>query len=72
MKDSCHRKDSHADQLDRWARFVRDNPRSVWKPEHARFIDSQVMMANSFYERLERIPGGKEKMRKLRNIRASP
>lgn len=58
---------SHDDQIERWARFVKDNPRSVWKAEQKKIVDSQIILANQFYARLERLPGGKEKIRRLRN-----
>jgi len=63
------RDNTHKEQVERWARFVRDNPRRVWKGEQARFIDSQIIMANRFYSRLEKTPGGKEKIQELRNMK---
>ncbi len=60
------RDESHIEQVERWARFVRDNPRKIWKAEQIKLIDSQIIMANSFYSRLEKLPGGREKIRKLR------
>jgi len=66
---------SHAEQIERWARFVRENPIDAWKPQHSAFIDSQLEMANAFYTRLAKQPGGKEtieKLRKLRVERGSP
>ena len=60
------RDNSHKDQVKRWARFVRDNPRKVWKAQQGQFIDAQITMANRFYSRLEKMPGGKEKIRRLR------
>ena len=59
---------THMEQVERWARFVRDNPRKVWKSEQGPFIDAQIIMANRFYSRLEKVPGGKEKIRKLRGL----
>ena len=63
------RDNTHNDQVERWARFVRDNPREVWKREQSQLIDSQIIMANRFYSRLEKTPGGKEKIQELRNKR---
>jgi hypothetical protein len=59
---------THMEQVERWAAFVRDNPASVWKPEQKALIDSQITMANRFYEMLEKLPGGREKARKLRGL----
>lgn len=61
---------THMEQVERWARFVRDNPRSVWKAEVGPLIDAQIMMAERFYSRLEKTPGGREKIRKLRELRS--
>ncbi len=57
---------SHDEHVRKWAEFVRDNPRHVWKAELKPFLDSQIIMANRFYSRLERMPGGKEKIRQLK------
>ena len=60
---------THMDQVIRWAEFVRDNPRSVWIKHTAPFIDAQIIMANRFYARLAKTKGGKEKIKKLREMR---
>ena len=62
---------THNDQVERWARFVRDNPREVWKKEQRKLVDSQIIIANRFYSRLEKTSGGKEKIKRLRNARTS-
>ncbi len=59
---------THMEQVERWARFVRDNPRKIWKAEQMKIIDSQLTIANRFYSRLEKMPGGKDKIRKLRGL----
>ncbi|MBN2250613.1 MAG: hypothetical protein JW724_00880 [Candidatus Altiarchaeota archaeon] len=59
---------SHMEHVERWARYVRDHPRSDWIKEVKPLVDSQIIMASRFYERLSRQPGGKEKIRKLRGI----
>ena len=59
---------SHMEQVKRWAKFVRENP-SRWKKIHGEFIDSQILGAWRFYERLEKTKEGKEKIVKLRKIR---
>ena len=60
---------THMEQVERWAKFVRDNPRSVWKKEVGPFVDAQIIMANRFYERLAKTKGGMEKIRKLRGMK---
>ena len=61
---------SHDEQVECWARFVRDNPISVWKPHIKALVDSQIIIANRFYVRLAKTKGGKEKIRQLRGLRA--
>ena len=46
----------------KWAEFVRTHDRSVWKPSLKEFIDSQIIIGNRFYKRLEKTPNGKEKI----------
>jgi len=60
---------THMEQVERWARFVRDHPRSVWIKEVGPLIDSQITIANRFYERLAKTKGGIEKIKKLRELR---
>ncbi|MCZ7402865.1 MAG: hypothetical protein O8C61_11650 [Candidatus Methanoperedens sp.] len=64
MRDS-----SHSEQVIRWAKYVKSHPRSVWIKEVKPLIDSQIIMANNFYERLAKTQGGIEKIRKLRDLR---
>ncbi len=60
---------THIEHIDRWAEFVRTHPRSVWIKEVGPLIDSQIIMANSFYERLSRVEGGIEKIRRLKDLK---
>jgi hypothetical protein len=62
----AERDKTHMEQVERWARFVRDNPRRVWKKEQAALVNSQIAIANRFYRRLEKTAGGREKIRRLR------
>lgn len=59
---------SHMEQVERWARFVKENPKR-WKKEHKEFIDSQIRNANKFLNKLEALPGGREKVQMLKAIR---
>jgi hypothetical protein len=59
---------THSEQVIRWAQYVKSHPRSVWIKEVKPLIDSQIIMANNFYERLAKIQGGIEKIRKLRDL----
>jgi len=63
MRDS-----THSEHIERWAKFVKANPRSIWIREVGPLIDAQIIMANNFYVRLAKGEGGIEKIRKLRKL----
>ena len=56
---------SHMQQIEKWAEYVRDNPRT-WKSKLKPFIDSQIMIAKRFYENLTKTEEGKEVLKQLR------
>lgn len=58
------RDQSHKDQIERWAEYVRDNP-NTWKEKLKPFLDSQIVMARRFYKNLANTPRGKEKILEL-------
>lgn len=58
---------THMEQVERWARYVKDNP-DKWKSKVKPIIDSQIIKSRSFYRKLIKTDGGKEKMKKLRNL----
>lgn len=60
---------THMEQVERWAKFVKTHPRAVWKKQVAPLIDAQIIIAERFYARLAKTPGGAEKVRKLMAIR---
>ncbi len=57
-------RETHLDQIERWARFVRENP-TTWKKQHTAFIDAIFRKHQEVVERLQASPEGKEKLRKL-------
>lgn len=59
---------THIEHIERWAKFVKTHPRSIWIREVVPLIDAQIIMANTFYERLAKVEGGIEKIRKLRKV----
>ncbi len=59
---------THTEHIERWAKFVKTHPRSIWIREVGPLIDAQIIMANTFYERLAKVEGGIEKIRKLRKV----
>lgn len=58
---------THDEQVERWARYVKDNP-DKWKSQLKPFIDGQILMAWRFYLKLSQTPEGLEKIKRLRNL----
>jgi hypothetical protein len=58
---------THIEQVERWARYVKENP-DEWKLKIKPFIDGQIIMARRFYEDLAKTEGGKEKIKRLRGL----
>ena len=58
---------THLEQIERWAEYVRTNP--DWKKKHTEFIDAQFEMSNRFYKKLAETPEGREKIKKLKEMR---
>ena len=59
---------THMEHVERWARFVRDNP-TKWKASHTAFINAVYEKAAEARERIAKLPDGKEKLAKLREMR---
>ena len=64
------RNKTHEEFIDRWAKFVRENPRHVWHPQFKDFQDSLIIMANRFYTNLAK-EKGMAYVRELRRKRIS-
>lgn len=62
------RDDSHREQVERWAYFVRNNPK-LWKKIHTEFIDGLFDKQSQVMERLLKTAEGKEKIVALYNIK---
>jgi hypothetical protein len=58
------REQSHTDQIERWARFVRDNPN--WKKQFKKFSDAQIILSRKAYEKLLKTEEGRKKIKLLR------
>lgn len=67
-KRKISRDKSHYEQIERWAKFVRENPDN-WKKEFNQFIDSQYALANRFYKHLLKTKKGREKLKELGRLR---
>lgn len=59
---------THNEQIERWARFVKDNPLE-WKKKLKPFLDAQIIMSRRFYKKLAETPEGREKINRLRHLR---
>lgn len=56
---------THDEQIERWAKFVRDNP-DKWKEKIKPFLDSQILIARRFYSKLAESEEGTRKIKLLR------
>lgn len=59
---------SHNEQIKRWAKYVKNNP--DWKQKFKPFLDSQIIMARRVYRKLAMTKEGKEKIKKLKDLRS--
>lgn len=60
------RDSTHMEQVKRWAKFVKNNPREKWKPRVNALINSQFEIARRFYERFGRTEKGREILERLK------
>ena len=56
---------SHMEAVERWAEFVRNNPRSEWKKAVNALVSSTYQKADEFYIRLEKTEKGREILKRL-------
>jgi len=59
---------SHINQIERWANFVRNNP-TTWKKAHTQFINALFQKNEEVIQRILKTPHGKEKIIELYNIK---
>jgi len=55
---------THNEQIERWAKYVRENP-DKWKSKLKPFLDAQIIMARRFYKNLAKTEEGREKIKEL-------
>jgi len=60
---------SHMEAVERWAEFVKNNPREKWKMAVNLFIDAQYEKADAFYKRLEKTEEGRKILKRLEKHR---
>ena len=58
---------SHGEQIERWAKFVRDNPN--WRRQFIKFSDAQITMARKAYQKLAQTEEGRKKIKLLREMK---
>ncbi|MBD3253401.1 hypothetical protein GF386_06720 [Candidatus Pacearchaeota archaeon] len=69
MESKRVRDKTHMEQVERWARYIRENP-DKWKSKFKEFIDSQIIISRRFYKKLAETQEGMEKIRLLRGIKS--
>ena len=61
---------THIEQVERWAEFVRNNPRKEWKPAVDEFINAQFEMAEKFHKNLEGTEEGRIILERIKENQA--
>jgi len=59
-----NRNQTHTKQIERWAKFVRDNPN--WREKFNEFSDAQIILARKAYAKLAQTEEGRMKIKMLR------
>jgi len=59
---------THNEQIERWAKYVKNNPKE-WKKKLKPFLDAQIIMARRFYSKLAETEEGRKKIELLRSIK---
>ena len=57
-------RESHIEQVERWARFVRENP-TKWQKPHTQFINALFANHKRVLKELLKTEKGREKVRRL-------
>ena len=60
------RNKTHNEQIERWAKYVRKNPK--WKKELKQFLDAQLIIARRVYDNLKNSEEGRRKIMRLRRL----
>ena len=59
----------HMEAVERWAEFVRNNPRSEWKKAVNTLINAAYQKSDEFYKRLEKTEKGRKILERLKEER---
>ncbi|MBI2449725.1 hypothetical protein HYV49_05510 [Candidatus Pacearchaeota archaeon] len=60
---------SHMEQVEKWAEYVRNNPRDKWKKVINLLMNATYQKADEFYKRLEKTREGREILARLKKER---
>lgn len=60
---------SHMESIERWAEFVKNNPRKEWKKAVDVLINATYQKADEFYKNLEKTEKGREILERLNEER---
>jgi len=60
---------SHMEAVERWAEFVKNNPREEWKKSVNLLMNATYKKSNDFYKRLEQTEKGKKILERLKEER---
>jgi hypothetical protein len=61
-------RESHLEQIDRWAEFIRNNP-TKWKKIHSEFINAIFEKNEQLIKKLAKTPEGRKKIIELYQIK---
>jgi len=64
------RDQSHLEQIDRWAEYVKTHP-NEWKIKLKPFIDSQIIIAQRFYKNLNKTKKGQDILKRIVDSKVS-
>lgn len=58
-----------AEQIERWASYIKSVPREVWRKGFNEFINAQFEMSEKFYKNLEKSEEGRKILERLKKER---
>lgn len=58
-------RESHKEQIVRWAKYIKSKPKEIWKPGFDDFINSQILMSRKIYLKLNETEIGRNKIKEI-------
>ncbi len=59
---------SHKEQIERWAKYVKENP-DKWKSKLKPFLDAQIIISRRFFKKLSETSEGRIKLKRIKLLR---